>query len=60
MITTDGAPAWGDNLSRVERAEGGEMLAGYGGRLIYLKGYLDGSDEKRVVLLKRAIARVCG
>ena len=63
VITTDGAPAWGDNLSRVEhveRVEDGEMLAGYGGRLIYLKGYLDGSDEKRVVLLKRAIERVCG
>ena len=63
VITTDGAPAWGENLSRVEqveRVEGGEMLAGYGGRLIYLKGYLDGSDEKRVVLLKRAIERVCG
>jgi len=63
VITTDGAPAWGENLSRVEhveRVEGGEMLAGYGGRLIYLKGYLGGSDEKRVVLLKRAIERVCG
>ncbi len=63
VITTDGAPAWGENLSRVEqveRVEGGEMLAGYGGRLIYLKGYLDGSDEMRVVLLKRAIERVCG
>ena len=63
VITTDGAPAWGENLSRVEhveRVEGGEMLAGYGGRLIYLKGYLDGSDEKRVELLKRAIERVCG
>ena len=63
VITTDGAPAWGENLSRVEhveRVEGGEMLAGYGGRLIYLNGYLDGSDEKRVVLLKRAIERVCG
>ena len=65
VITTDGAPAWGEYLSRVEhveRVEGGEMLAGYGGRLIYLKGYLDGSDEKRVVLLKRAITafgRVC-
>ena len=63
VITTDGAPAWGEDLSRaehVERVEGGEMLAGYGGRLIYLKGYLDGADEKRVLLLKRAIERVCG
>ena len=63
VITTDGAPAWGENLSRVEHAEhleGGEMLSGYGGRLIYLKGYLDGSDEQRMELLKKAIERICG
>ena len=58
VITTDGAPAWGENLSRVEHAdhvEGGEMLSGYGGRLIYLKGYRDGTDDERVELLKKAI-----
>ena len=58
VITTDGAPAWGENLSRVEHAdhvEGGEMLSGYGGRLIYLKGYRDGTPEDRVRLLKSAI-----
>ena len=58
VITTDGAPAWGGNLSRVERVEtcrGGEILSGYGGRLIYLKGYRDGSAEERVRLLKEAI-----
>ena len=69
VITTDGAPAWGENLSRVEvergrwdgrveRVEtcrGGEVLFGYSGRLIYLKGYRDGSDEERVELLKKAI-----
>ena len=47
VITTDGAPAWGDGND-------------YGGRLIYLKGYRDGSDEQRVELLKKAIERICG
>ena len=57
VITTDGAPAWGKNLSRVEhveRVEGG-LWSGYEGRLIYLKGYRDGTDEERVELLRRAI-----
>ena len=31
------------------------ILSGYDGRLIYLKGYRDGSGEKRVALLKMAI-----
>ena len=51
VITTDGAPAWGENLSRVD----GGMWSGYGGRLIYLKGYRDGTPEDRVRLLKSAI-----
>ena len=42
VITTDGAPAWGDGND-------------YGGRLVYIKGYRDGSDETRVELLKKAI-----
>ena len=42
VITTDGAPAWGDGNT-------------YGGRLIYLKGYRDGTPEERVQLLKSAI-----
>ena len=46
VITTDGAPAWGDGND-------------YGGRLIYLKGYRDGSDEKRVELLRKALERIC-
>ena len=66
VITTDGAPAWGDNLSRVEverrredgRVGGDEILFGYNGRLIYLKGYRDGSDEQRVEFLKNAIERL--
>ena len=79
VITTDGAPVWGDNLSRapgscwshelelesgslnspVEHEDDGEILFGYDGRLIYLKGYRDGSDEKRVELLKSAIEMLC-
>ena len=42
VITTDGAPAWGDGND-------------YGGRLIYLKGFRDGTDEQRVCMLKDAI-----
>ena len=46
VITTDGAPAWGDGND-------------YGGRLVYLNGFRDGTPEKRVELLKSAIERVC-
>ncbi len=42
VITTDGAPAWGDGNT-------------YGGRLVYLKGYRDGSPKERIQLLKSAI-----
>ncbi|MBP5227294.1 MAG: hypothetical protein J6336_07915 [Kiritimatiellae bacterium] len=42
VITTDGAPTWG---------EGGD----FGGRLVYLKGYRDGTRADRVRLLKDAI-----
>ena len=45
VITTDGAPAWGDGNT-------------YGGRLTYLKGYLEGSEEDRVSLLENAIRRL--
>ncbi|MGN0854410.1 MAG: glycosyltransferase family 4 protein [Kiritimatiellia bacterium] len=42
VITTDGAPAWGDGND-------------YGGRLVYLSGFRDGTREVRVRLLKDAI-----
>ena len=45
VITTDGAPAWGDGND-------------YGGRLVYVKGYRDGTDEERVNLLKDAIRQL--
>ena len=60
VITTDGAPAWeNDCKCKIEnvkcKIDGGEIWAGYGGRLIFLKGYREGSDEIRVQLLKNAI-----
>ena len=33
---------------------------GYGGRLIYLKGFRDGTNEERVRLLKEALEKVSG
>ncbi|MGN0854896.1 MAG: glycosyltransferase [Kiritimatiellia bacterium] len=42
VITTDGAPVWGDGND-------------YGGRLTYLRGYRDGTPEERTRLLKTAI-----
>ena len=47
VITTDGAPAWGDGNT-------------YGGRLIYLTGYRNGLAEDRVRLLKEAIENLIG
>jgi glycosyltransferase involved in cell wall biosynthesis len=47
VITTDGAPVWG--------GESGGVECRYGGRLLYLNGYRDGSEEERVELLKKAI-----
>ena len=44
-------------VEHVERVEGG-LWSDYEGRLIYLKGYRDGTDEERVELLKMAIERI--
>ena len=52
VITTDGAPAWSPFASATEDKGGSN---GYGGRLVYLKGYRDGSPDERVALLKDAI-----
>ena len=35
------------------------ILNGYDGRLLYLKGYRDGFDEDRILLLNEAIKRIC-
>ena len=52
VITTDGAPAWSPSASAAEdKGDGND----YGGRLIYIKGYRDGSESARVDLLKAAI-----
>ena len=53
VITTDGAPAWGDGLTGLTGYTG--LYSGYDGRLIYLKGYRDGTGECRIELLKRAM-----
>ena len=58
VITTDGAPAW-EKECKMENVKckigDGEIWTGYDGRLIYLKGYREGSDEERVELLKNAV-----
>ena len=54
VIITDGAPAWGEELTGLAGFPG--LYSGYEGRLIYLKGYRDGTPQERVRLLKRAIA----
>ena len=53
VITTDGAPAWRDGLTGLTGFTG--LYSGYDGRLVYLKGYRDGTSEERVQLLKSAI-----
>ena len=53
VITTDGAPAWSPSASATEDKSDGNT---YGGRLIYLKGYRDGSPETRVALLHAGCA----
>ena len=55
VITTDGAPAWSPSASATEDKSDGND---YGGRLIYLRGYRDGSGETRVELLKNAISQI--
>ena len=49
VITTDGAPVWDSG----DRELG--VSVGHGGRLLYLKGYRDGTKEQRVRLLEAAI-----
>ena len=64
VITTDGAPVWEPE----GEVAGGRWLVigacklgiGYDGRLIYLKGFRDGTAAERVALLKRAIVELAG
>ena len=45
VITTDGAPAWGDSND-------------YGGRLTYLRGFRDGTGEARIRLIEKALLSI--
>ena len=57
VITTDGAPAW-ECECKVEKCKvgsAGAIWQGYDGRLIYLKGYCNGTPEDRIRLLQSAI-----
>ena len=54
VITTDGAPAWGEG-ELFDCSECSNVRMGHGGRLVYLKGYRNGTDAERVELLKEAI-----
>ena len=53
VITTDGAPAWEPPEAAEVKVRGeGEQ---WRDRIIYLKGFRDGTDEERVRLLKAAL-----
>ena len=59
-ITTDGAPAWDPGDRGLNLGDRGQELGvsiGYDGRLLYLRGYREGTNEKRVQLLKAAIEK---
>lgn len=49
VVTTDGAPAW-------EPEDGNDSA--YDGRLLYLRGFIGGSDSERVSLLRNALKRM--
>ena len=51
VITTDGAPVWNPE----DRGQELGVSVGCDGRLLYLRGFRDGTKEKRVELLKEAI-----
>ncbi|MBO5905054.1 MAG: glycosyltransferase, partial [Kiritimatiellae bacterium] len=52
VITTDGAPAWGE-IGKREVGKG--KREDVGERLIYLRGFRDGSEKERIKLLKDAL-----
>ena len=55
VVTTDGAPAWAppEAVQVKVRGEGEQWRD----RIVYLKGYRDGTDEERVELLKRGLSQ---
>lgn len=57
VITTDGAPAWGE-IGKREVGKG--KREDVGERLVYLRGFRDGSEKERVRLLKDALMLIVG
>lgn len=56
VITTDGAPAWApEEKNDTSSLQLPTTTPDYNSRLIYLKGYRDGTDDERVRYLKRAL-----
>ena len=57
VITTDGAPAWKPE-EKNDDIHSTTTTSDYNSRLIYLKGFRDGTDEERVRLLKETLEKV--
>ena len=60
VIVTDGAPAWGEGLFDCSACSDCSIEKGFGGRLMYLRGYREGTDDERVALLKEAMGKLKG
>ena len=60
VITTDGAPVWGEGVrfEELDALDGARLKLGYGGRLVYIEGYREGTPAVRVASLRRAIERL--
>ena len=57
VVTTDGAPVWEPpEAAAVHSAQC--LVPSADGRLVYLKGYREGTDEERVELLVEAMRRI--
>lgn len=53
VLTTDGAPAWAPPEAVQSKSE--VAVEPWRDRLVYLRGFRDGTDEERVELLKRGL-----
>ncbi len=53
VITTNGALVWGEESDGVDEWVSGGVESRCGGRLLYLKGFRDGSDRGWSCLRKR-------
>ena len=54
VLTTDGAPAWAPPEAVQSKSE--VAVEPWRDRLVYLRGFRDGTDAERVELLKRGIS----